>query len=183
MDVRAMESFTSLLAIIAASGAIVLVIARSISSAWAPAADFVRSVNAVSSWLAWLVAAVATAGSLYFSEVADYVPCRLCWFQRICMYPLAGILLVGALRRDRSVKWYALPLLVAGAMLSAYHYLIEWRPSLDGGACGVGPSCTDVWFRSHGFVTLAFMALAGFVAIAALLFVTPVGDGHERSED
>jgi disulfide bond formation protein DsbB len=183
MDVRAMESFTSLLAIIAASGAVVLVFARAISSSWIPAADFVRSVHSVSTWLAWLVAAVAAAGSLYFSEVADYVPCRLCWFQRICMYPLAGILLVAALRRDRAVRWYALPLLVAGAVLSSYHYLIEWRPSLDGGACGVGPSCTDVWFRSFGFVTLAFMALSGFAAVAALLFVTPVAVRGDREED
>ena len=60
-----------------------------------------------------------------------------------------------------------------GAVVSTYHYLIEWRPSLEGGACGVGPSCADIWFREFGFVTLAFMALAGFVAILVLVVPRP----------
>jgi len=113
--------------------------------------------------------ATATAGSLYFSEVADYVPCRLCWFQRIAMYPLAVILLVAALRRDRDIRWYVVPLAVLGGLVSTYHYLVEWRPSLEGGACGIGPSCADIWFRQLGIVTLAFMALSGFVAILVLV--------------
>lgn len=176
-----MELFTSLLAVIAlAGGALytgVAALAPSDSrSAWAavPRA-VVEEVHRLGLWLAWIVAAVATAGSLYFSEVADYVPCRLCWFQRICMYPLAGILLVAALRGERSVRWYALPLLVAGVGVSGYHYLIEWRPSLGEGVCGVGPSCTDIWFRRLGFMTLAGMALSGFLAIFALLFIRPKG--------
>jgi hypothetical protein len=61
-------------------------------------------------WLAWLVAVGATVGSLYFSEVANFNPCRFCWFQRIAMYPLAVILLVGALRKDPGVRWYAVPI-------------------------------------------------------------------------
>jgi disulfide bond formation protein DsbB len=147
-----------------------------------PRSSVVAEIRRLALWLAWLVAAGATAGSLYFSEIADYVPCRLCWFQRICMYPLAGILLVAALRKDRNIRWYALPMLIAGACLSGYHYLIEWKPSLGDGACGIGPSCTDVWFRRMGFVTLAFMALSGFVAIAALLFVQPKNSHDELSE-
>jgi disulfide bond formation protein DsbB len=98
------------------------------------------------------------------------------------MFPLAGILLVAAIRKDRNVRWYALPLLIAGICLSSYHYLIEWKPSLGEGACGIGASCTDVWFRRMGFVTLAFMALSGLIAIAALLFVQPKKSHDESSE-
>jgi disulfide bond formation protein DsbB len=173
MDVQSMELFTSMLAIVAAAGVLVVVGARVLAPVSSLARRFGEGLNGVSLWLAWLVATVATVGSLYFSEVADYVPCRLCWFQRIAMYPLAGILLIAALRRDRNVKWYALPLAVAGLGVSSYHYLIEWKPALGDGACSVGPSCTDVWFREFGFVTLAFMAWAGFAVILALLFVTP----------
>lgn len=173
MDVRTMELFASLLAVIAVAGAAALVVARWLSARSTAMDGVVEGVHSVSLWLAWLVAAVATAGSLYFSEIADYVPCRLCWFQRICMYPLAGILLVAAVRRDRAVRWYALPLVVAGAAVATYHYLIEWKPSWGEAACAVGPSCTDIWFRRLGFATLAFMALGGFLAIGALLFVTP----------
>ena len=111
-------------------------------------------------------------GSLYFSEVANYVPCRLCWFQRIAMYPLAVILLVAAIRRDRGVRWYAIPLAGLGACVSIYHYLVEWHPQLEGDACDPTNPCSLVWFREFGFVTLALMALCGFVAIIALLLPT-----------
>lgn len=181
MDVRTVELFASMLAVIAVVGGAGLFLGSILPS------DAVRSVtksvHEMSLWLAWLVAAVATAGSLYFSEIADYVPCRLCWFQRICMYPLAGILLVAAIRRDRHVRWYALPLLVAGIAVSTYHYVIEWRPSWGDGACSVGPACTDVWFRRMGFVTLAFMALCGFLTIVALLFVNPKSENHDAAID
>ncbi len=59
-------------------------------------------------------------------------------------------------------------------LISTYHYLVEWRPSLEGGACGVGPSCADIWFRELGFVTLAFMALCGFLAILVLVVPSPI---------
>ncbi len=89
------------------------------------------------------------------------------------MYPLAVILLVAALRRDRGVVWYAGPVAVIGACVSIYHYLIEWNPDLEvGNACAAtGPSCSDTWFREFGFVTLSFMALCGFTAIIALTLV------------
>ena len=179
MDVRTVELFTSLLAVIALVGGASYALLGLLIS---PQASVVAEIRRLSLWLAWLVAACATAGSLYFSEVAHYVPCRLCWFQRICMYPLAGILLVAAIRKDRNARWYALPMLVVGMCLSGYHYLIEWKPSLGDGACGIGPSCTDVWFRRAGFVTLAFMALSGFIAIAALLFVQPNTPHDQLSE-
>jgi disulfide bond formation protein DsbB len=179
MDVRTVELFASLLALIALVGGVSYALSGLVIS---PNASIVAEIRRMSLWLAWFVAAGATAGSLYFSEIADYVPCRLCWFQRICMFPLAGILLVAAIRKDRNVRWYALPMLVAGICLSSYHYLIEWKPSLGEGACGIGPSCTDVWFRRMGFVTLSFMALSGFIAIAALLFVQPKKSDNQLSE-
>jgi disulfide bond formation protein DsbB len=113
-------------------------------------------------------------GSLYFSEVADYVPCTLCWYQRIAMYPLAVVLLVAALRRDRAVRWYVGPIAAIGALISTYHYLVEWFPSLEGeGVCAVSVPCTTPWFRQFGFVTLSFMALCGFAAILVLIVPRP----------
>jgi len=169
MDVEAAQLFFSLLALLALAGAVVVLGARLLATRSAAAGAVTVVADDGGLWVAFLVAATSSAGSLYFSEVADYVPCRLCWFQRIAMYPLAVILLVAAIRRDRSVAWYVVPLAAVGAAVSTYHYLIEWRPSLEGGACGVGPSCTDIWFRELGFVTLAFMALCGFLAILALV--------------
>jgi len=172
VDVEAAQLFFSLLALIALAGAAVVVVARLLASDNALAAAVSGAVDEAGLWVAFIVAATSTLGSLYFSEVANYVPCRLCWFQRIAMYPLAVILLVAAIRGDRTVRWYVAPLAVVGALVSTYHYAIEWRPSLEGGACGIGPSCAAIWFRELGFVTLPFMALCGFLTILAL-GVTP----------
>ena len=131
-----------------------------------------RTVGDAAVWLAFLIATGSLLGSLYFSEVAGFVPCRLCWFQRIAMYPLVPVLFVGALRRDPAVRWYAGPIALVGAGIAGYHTLIEWRPQLDTGACELtGPSCTFVWFREFGFITLATMALVAFLTILILLFV------------
>ena len=105
MDVEAAQLFFSLLALAAGAGAIALVVLRLV----APRSAVLAAVDDAALWIAFLVAAVSTAGSLYFSEVADFIPCQLCWFQRIAMYPLAVILLVAAIRKDRSVRWYAGP--------------------------------------------------------------------------
>lgn len=177
---QAVELFTSLLSLVALGGAVLLILARLLAPHVGFAAEAVRAVSSVAVPLAWLVATSATLGSLYFSEVAHFTPCRLCWYQRTAMYPLAVILFVAMLRRDRSVKWYAVPVAALGAVVSAYHYLIEWKPSFDSGSCDVTVPCTIPWFRELGFVTLAFMAFAGFVAIITLLTVR-YEDRYEES--
>lgn len=127
---------------------------------------------------AWLVAAVATLGSLYYSEIAHFVPCRLCWYQRICMYPLAAILAVGIVRRDFGLRWYAAPFVVVGAPLALYHWLVE-RVDLFArtSSCTLEAPCTVPWFEELGYVTLAFMAMSAFVLIGTLLLVEA---GSER---
>ena len=172
MSVDAMQVFTALLALGAACLAVFLVIARLLRGRFGALDDAVDAVDDAALWIAFLVAAVAMAGSLYFSEVANFIPCRLCWFQRIAMYPLAVILLVAAVRGDRSVRWYAVPLASLGACVSIYHYLVEWHPQLEGSACDPTNPCSLVWFREFGFVTLPLMALCGFVAIIVLVLPT-----------
>lgn len=167
--VRTIESLTSVLALIAAAGAVLLVVARSLASRVPIAARLGAAVIAVRTPLTFAIGAVSTLGSLYFSEVADYVPCRLCWFQRIAMYPIALVAFVALIRRDRGARWYLVPMAAIGALIAGYHYLIERGVLTDSEACALfGPSCADVWFEEFGFVTLAFMALAGFVAVIAL---------------
>jgi disulfide bond formation protein DsbB len=120
--------------------------------------------------LAWFVATVATLGSLYYSEIAHFVPCRLCWYQRICMYPLAVILLVGLLLRDRRTRWYAAPFVIVGVPLSLYHWLVERVDFFaKSSSCSAEAPCTVPWFQELGYVTLAFMALSAFLLIGTLL--------------
>jgi disulfide bond formation protein DsbB len=164
-----MQTLTSVLAILAGAGAVLVVLARLLAPRSAFAADAGRRVVAARQPLTLAVSGAALLGSLYFSEIADYVPCRLCWFQRIAMYPIALIALIALIRRDANARWYFVPMAIIGAGVSIYHYLIEWGVLADSESCALfGPSCSAVWYREFGFVTLAFDALAGFAAIIVL---------------
>jgi len=120
-------------------------------------------------WVVWLVALVATSGSLIYSEVVGFIPCKLCWFQRIAMYPLVVVLAVGAIRREATVKYYALPLSVVGLGISVWHYLIQTFPGLETGACDLANPCSAKWVNTFGFVSIPFMAGAGFLLISVVL--------------
>lgn len=119
--------------------------------------------------VAWMVAVVCMSGSLWFSEVAGFLPCRLCWVQRACMYPLVVILGVAALARWRWARPLAIGLAAVGASVAVYHVLLERYPSLESGTCDPDNPCSLVWFRELGLVTLPYMALSGFALILTLL--------------
>ena len=116
-----------------------------------------------------MVALASTVGSLTYSEVYAFEPCRLCWYQRIAMYPLVPVLLMGAIRRDPAIRWYGLPLSITGAGIALWHYLIQSFPSLDPGACTTGVPCSAKYVDVFGFVSIPFMALSGFLLITVLL--------------
>lgn len=119
--------------------------------------------------IALLAAWIATCGSLYMSEVLHWIPCLLCWYQRILMYPLAVILFIGILRRDRGLHWYVLPLAIGGALTSLYHYLLvmtDWFPPPP---CSTGVPCTVDYINMVGplsFIKVPFLALVAFLIIA-----------------
>jgi disulfide bond formation protein DsbB len=121
---------------------------------------------------AWMVALIATTGSLYMSEVAGLVPCTLCWYQRIAMYPLAVLLGIATVRRELWVaRRYLAPLALVGATISIYHYQLERLPDQTSFACGGEMPCNVTLFLRFGFVSLPYMALASFALVVALLLV------------
>jgi disulfide bond formation protein DsbB len=154
-------------------GLVVLAVASRVSTrarAWLR--ELRATVAGTELWAAWLVALVATAGSLFFSEYSDFVPCRLCWFQRIAMYPLVAVLLVAALRRDfRAGPLYALALPLAGAAISIWHIYIEINPEAESASCRIGSPCSLRWIEELGYITIPVLALTAFSAIAALLLL------------
>jgi disulfide bond formation protein DsbB len=133
-------------------------------------AALARFIQARAVAAAWIVAALATVGSLYFSEVAAFAPCTLCWYQRIAMYPLVVILGVAALRGEPRPTGAA-ALAAIGALIAGYHVALEWLPSLDTGACAAAVPCTFVWFRVFGVFSLPALALTAFLLILTLLLV------------
>ncbi|HSM56496.1 MAG TPA: disulfide oxidoreductase [Candidatus Sulfomarinibacteraceae bacterium] len=122
--------------------------------------------------LAMLVALVATLGSLYYSEVAGFVPCVLCWYQRILMYPLVLIIFVGLVSRDAFLPRYVLPLSVMGMGVSTYHYLTQLGIVGGSNVCAAGVPCSLRYVNWLGFVTIPFQALIGFVLITALMLAS-----------
>jgi len=158
------NNFFAILTVVALVGAVGLLVVRVVRG---PESATLLGNNAV--WLAWVVALVATVGSLMYSELFHYVPCRLCWFQRIAMYPLAVVLLVGAVRRDVAVKFYAIPIALIGLVISIYHNVLQFFPSLEGTSCDPLVPCSARSIEMFGFMDLPFMAGAGFIVIAVLL--------------
>ena len=127
----------------------------------------------------WLLASAAALGSLFLSEVMGHLPCLLCWYQRICMYPLVLILPAGLFPFDRNIVRYALPLSVTGTLIALFHVLLvagyipeSIKPCVQGIPCS---EVQVVWF---GFVTIPLLSVASFLLITALLVLT-----HKRSRE
>lgn len=122
--------------------------------------------------LAWLISLAALLGSLYFSEIRHFPPCVLCWYQRICMYPLAAIFAIGIAGRDRRVYRYALPMSLVGLGISIYHNLLYYNILPEAAApCIQGVSCTTKFIEYFGFVTIPLLSGLAFLAITILMIL------------
>ena len=173
MDTAAFSVFFAVLSL-ACWGATATVVVLAVIRWMRPASRLAFALDALADsglWLAWLVAAVATGGSLYYSQVAHYQPCELCWLQRICMYPLAIVLLVGAIRRDRRVWPYVVPQVSIGALIAGYQTQLQAFPHQRSFCSALNP-CTARYVWEFGFISLPFMALAGFCFVLVVVLVT-----------
>jgi len=121
-------------------------------------------------FFAFLVALIATLGSLYFSEIAGLEPCKLCWFQRIFMYPQAVILLVAYLKKDEGIGKYSLSLSAIGILFSAYHIYVQQvnAPTM---CLASGPTCEVPEFLKYGYITIPVMAFTAFSLIITLFTI------------
>lgn len=121
-------------------------------------------------YLAWIVALTATLGSLYFSEIRGFIPCTLCWWQRILMYPMSITLGVATFRGDARGWAYAQPLSLTGLAVSTHHYLIQKIPGYGpAAACNSGVPCHAEYIEWAGFITIPFLAGTAFLLISVLL--------------
>lgn len=121
-------------------------------------------------YAAWIIALVASVGSLFFSEVMQLPPCVLCWYQRIAMYPLVLVIGTGIIMRDSRLKFYALPLSLVGLAISIYHNLLYYDIIPESIApCTQGISCTTIQLQWLGFITIPLMALTAFVLVSLCL--------------
>lgn len=128
---------------------------------------------------AWFVSVIATLGSLYFSEIKGFIPCELCWYQRISMYPLVLILGIATFQNDLKAPRYVLPLSLLGGSISILHYLEQKVPGFGGiKPCANGVPCSSEYINWLGFITIPFLALVAFllITIAMLLMAWKTKD-------
>jgi disulfide bond formation protein DsbB len=174
VDTPTASLFFALLALAGLAGTVATVVLVVAAHRAPPGSGLVAArddLAAAALWLGFLVALVTTLGSLYYSEVAHFVPCRLCWYQRIAMYPLTLTLLVAALRRDRSAWTYVAPPALVGAGFAAYHAQLQAFPSQGSSFCTVSEPCTVRYVWELGFVSLPLMALAGFAFVLTMVLL------------
>ena len=123
----------------------------------------------------WVIATGASLGSLFFSEIMELPPCSMCWYQRVFMFPLAIVLLIGVLASDRGCLRYALPLAALGWLLALYHVLLQLGVVSESAApCQQGVSCSDVQLELLGFASIPMLSLAAFTAVGAGLLILKV---------
>jgi disulfide bond formation protein DsbB len=132
-------------------------------------------------FFAWIVAIVATLGSLFFSEIMDFPPCTMCWYQRICMYPLTVIFLIGLIKYDKNAFIYASPLVVIGWGWAFYHtLLILGVISEELAPCILGVPCSTMYLNWFGFLDIPMLSLAAFTLIlVSLIFFYKKGLKNE----
>lgn len=123
-------------------------------------------------YFAWIINIVSLTGSLYFSNVMMLPPCVLCWFQRICIFPMSIILAVGFLKKDKNVFWYALPLVCIGWVISLYHNLLYYKIIQEAiSMCTSGVSCTSKQLEYMGFMTIPLMAFTSLTLTLICLII------------
>ncbi len=121
-------------------------------------------------FLSFLVASVASLGSLFFSEIMQFVPCSMCWYQRIFMYPLVLIFLINLLYPDDKLFKYSMPLVLIGLLFAIYHNLLMWGIIPESAVpCSQGVPCSTEYFEYLGFINIPFLSLSAYVLILILL--------------
>lgn len=175
MNIFTFNTFTAVLALISLGAAVVLLALRPLVGS-----KLTTETSNVALLLAAIVALVSTLGSLAYSEIWDFEPCRYCWFQRIAMYPLTLTLLISTFRNDGMARRYGIPMAAIGLPISIFHYWQQISPPADGGACGV-VSCISPYVNTFDFISIPFMAGCGFLLILVLLvfYVNPIQKGTE----
>jgi disulfide bond formation protein DsbB len=110
--------------------------------------------------VAFITSVIATSASLYLSNVMGLVPCRLCWYQRILMYPLVLVLLDDL--RHEHVQPKTIIFSVIGAGIALYHSILQ----ITSTSCSVGGSCASILLQVGGVFTIPNLSLIAFIIIS-----------------
>ncbi|OGG03613.1 hypothetical protein A2W14_03180 [Candidatus Gottesmanbacteria bacterium RBG_16_37_8] len=123
---------------------------------------------------ALIISLIATLGSLFYSEIAKYEPCRLCWYQRILMYPQVILLTLAIIKKERHLSDYLMALSLPGFIIASYHYYLQrgGQSIFPCSVVGFSQSCSTRFVMELGFITIPFMAATAFLLIIILMLIS-----------
>ncbi len=140
-----------------------------------------KTMNSTLVFFSFLVAAIATLGSLFFSEIMEFVPCSMCWYQRIFMYPLVLIFLINLLYPDDKLFKYSFPIVLVGLFFAIYHNLLMWGIIPESVVpCTQGVPCSTEYFEYLGFINIPFLSLLSYSLIFIFLVIGLKKDNNAK---
>ena len=132
-------------------------------------------------YICWFVALISTLGSLFFSEVMEFPPCVMCWYQRIAMYPLVFIFLVGSFQKAMATWVFSVPLVLSGWFIAIYHNLLHYEIIPESASpCLEGVSCSTIYINWFGFITIPILSFTAFTILGVLLLILKNKVNHEK---
>lgn len=143
--------------------------------------DWLNFLNQRVLLISFVVVTVATLGSLTYSDIIGYDPCKLCWIQRIFMYPLVILLGMAIYKKERTILKYVLTFSVVGALIAVYHYLLQLgvAPALPCSAVGYSASCSQRFVMEFGYITIPMMALTAFLMVIVSILASKYSEKSE----
>lgn len=118
--------------------------------------------------LSFFIALFATAGSLILSDVANFIPCKLCWYQRIFVYPQVVLLGIAMLQNDYKIRIYCLALSIIGGLVALYQVFLQLYPAVLAPCSDQTASCATKQFVTYGYITIPVMSLTVFLMLIFL---------------
>jgi disulfide bond formation protein DsbB len=171
-DITLTNNFFSVLTVIA-QGAIILLMGSFLLHSKKREAGIVLQFFAQNAVLfAFIVALISTLGSLFYSEVVGFDVCKLCWFQRVLMYPQSIILGLALIKKDKKVLDYSIALSIFGILIALYHYLLQLgiAPSVACPIVGYSAGCAGRFVMNFGYITIPMMSVTAFGLITLIGF-------------
>ena len=122
---------------------------------------------------AWLISLTALLATLYSSEMLNMPVCYLCWYQRICTYPLVIILGIAAYKNEAHIIPYVIAFPILNCVFAIYQYLEQMIPGFSPIAvCSPDVPCSTIHLKLLGFITYPFLSLLASLGILVLLYIT-----------
>ncbi|PFQ21742.1 disulfide bond formation protein B [Bacillus thuringiensis] len=117
-----------------------------------------------------MVSFIGTVGSLFLSEIMNLVPCSLCWYQRICLYPIFIICIVSLIKRHSNANEYIKYFSGIGLVISLYQYIIQMTQTKSA-FCHLYEDCSAIDFVFLKFITIPFLAMLAFLLLFSISFL------------